>query len=232
MRLTLITAILASLTVQEARRSTADGVYSTGQADRGRGRYASTCQGCHAANLSGGVGSALKGDKFKSDWGGLPLTRLFERIRTMPPNAGAPQPEDAAIELLAHVLAENGFPPGETLSIDRLDDIRFQSGEQADAVPNFALVQVVGCVSAGKSNDWFLTNATAPIRTTNPESSPENERLRYASSRGDATFRILNAFPSPAQLDGHLAEAKGFLIRGAPDAINVTSLTGVAGSCK
>ena len=229
MRLTLIAAIVATLTVQEARRSTADGIYSADQADRGRERYASTCQGCHAADLTGGVGSALKGDKFKSDWGGLPLARLFERIRTMPPNAGAPQPEAAAIELLAHVLSENGFPPGETLSIGRLDDIRFQSGE---LVPNFALVQVVGCVKAGASNDWLLTNSTPPVRTTNPEPSPENERLRDATSRGDATFRLLNAFPSPAKLDGQRAEAKGFLIRGPPDAINVTSLTSVAESCK
>src|SRR5262245_33175349 len=137
MRLTLIAAILTGLAAQEARRSTADGVYSAGQAERGRGRYASTCQGCHAADLSGGVGSALKGDQFKSDWGGLPLARLFERIRTMPPN-GPPQPEDAAVELLAHVLASNGFPAGETLSIERLEVIRFQSGE---LVPNFALVQ-------------------------------------------------------------------------------------------
>ena len=64
----------------------------------------------------------------------------------MPPSAPAPQPEDAAVELLAHVLAANGFPPGETLSIERLDDIRFQSGERSDAVPDFALVQVFGCI--------------------------------------------------------------------------------------
>src|SRR5262245_12084158 len=111
MRLILIAAILTGLAVQEARRSTADGVYSAEQAERGRGRYASTCQSCHAADLSGGVGSALKGDQFKSAWSGLPLARLFERIRTMPPNSGVLQPEDAAVELLAHVLAVNGFPP-------------------------------------------------------------------------------------------------------------------------
>ncbi len=51
------------------------------------------------------------------------------------------------------------------------------------------------------------------------------------SSRGDAMFRLLNAFPSPAKLDGHRAEVKGFLIRGSSDAINVTALTSVASSC-
>ena len=77
----------------------------------------------------------------------------------------------------------------------------------------------------------FITSATAPVRTTNPEPSPEDERLRRAASRGDATFRLLNAFPSPANLDGHLAEVKGFLIRGSIDTINVTALTSVTSSC-
>ena len=172
MRVTVIAAILFSLNAQQAQRSTADGVYSPDQAERGRGRYAATCQGCHAADLSGGVGSALKGDQFKSDWGGLPLARLFERIRTMPPGAPAPQPEDAAVELLAHVLAANGFPPGETLSIERLDDIRFQSAERSDAVPDFALVQVFGCITSRTPGEWLITSATAPVRTTNPEPSP------------------------------------------------------------
>jgi mono/diheme cytochrome c family protein len=231
MRVTVIAAILFSLNAQQAQRSTADGVYAPAQAERGRARYGATCQGCHAADLSGGIGSALKGDQFKSDWGGLPLARLFERIRTMPPGAPAPQPEDAAVELLAHVLAANGFPPGETLSIERLDDIRFQSAERSDAVADFALVQVFGCITSRTPGEWLITSATTPVRTTNPEPSPEDERLRHAANRGDATFRLLNAFPSPAKLDGHLAEVKGFLIRGSIDTINVTALTSAAAAC-
>src|SRR5688572_23399912 len=119
MHLTLVVAILTGLTVLEAQRSTADGVYAPAQAERGRALYGTPCQMCHAADLSGGVGSALKGDQFRSDWGGLPRARLFERIRTMPPGAPAPQPEDATVELLAHLLAANGYPPGETLAIER-----------------------------------------------------------------------------------------------------------------
>jgi hypothetical protein len=132
------------------------------------------------------------------------------------------------VELLAHVLAANGFPTGETLSIGRLEDIRFQG----ELVPNFALVQVFGCVRASAATEWVVTRATAPVRTTNPEPSPEAERLRHTTSRGDATLRLMNAFPSPATLEGHLAEVKGFLIRGSTDAINVTALTSVAAECK
>jgi mono/diheme cytochrome c family protein len=229
MRLTAFAAILITLNAQPAQRSTADGVYDPAQAERGRALYGTNCQVCHAADLSGGVGSALKGDQFRSDWGGLPLARLFERIRTMPPGAPAPQPEDAAVELLAHVLAANGFPPGETLSIERLEEIQFQSGE---LVPNSGLVQVFGCIDSRAASEWLLTSATAPIRTTNPDPSPEEERLRHASSRGAATFRLMNAFPSPAKFAGHRAEIKGFLIRGSIDSINVTALTSVASACQ
>src|SRR5262245_47454461 len=78
MRMSVMALVLVVLDAQGAQQTTADGVFAADQAERGRGRYVSTCQGCHAADLSGGVGSALKGDQFKSDWGGLPLARLFE----------------------------------------------------------------------------------------------------------------------------------------------------------
>ena len=93
-------------------------------------------------------------------------------------------------------------------------------------------MQVFGCIESRTASEWLLTSATVPIRTTNPDPAPEEERLRHASSRGDATFRLLNAFPSPAKLDGHLAEVKGFLIRGSIDSINVTALTSVAAACQ
>jgi hypothetical protein len=180
--------------------------------------------------LSGGVGSALKGDQFKSDWSGLPLDRLFERIRTMPPGA-PPQSDEAAVELLAHVLAANGFPPGETLSIEMLEETRFQYGERSDTVPDFALVQIFGCVTSRAPGEWLLASATAPVRTRNPDPSPEDERQRHAGSRGDATFKLMNAFPNPSSLAGHHAEVKGFLIRGSIDSINVTALTSLRGTC-
>jgi mono/diheme cytochrome c family protein len=232
MRLTVVAVFFVALGARAAQRSTADGVYAPAQAERGRAVYGGSCQVCHAADLSGSVGSALKGDKFKSDWSGLPLARLFERIRTMPPGATAPQPEEAALELLAHVLSANGFPAGEPLSSDALEDIRFEAGERSDVVPDFALVQVFGCVASKAAGEWLLTGATAPVRTRNPESSPQDELQRHVPSRGDATFRLMNAYPGPATLAGHHVEVKGFLIRGAPDRINVTALTSVTSSCR
>jgi mono/diheme cytochrome c family protein len=232
MRVTVAAAvILISLNAQGAQRSTADGIYSLAQAERGRAVYGAACQGCHADDLSGGIGSALKGDQFQRDWGGLPLARLFERIRSMPPGTPEPQPEGAALELLARILEANGFPPGEPLSLEELEQSRFQTGERSDVVPNFALVQVFGCVTSRTPGEWLITGATAPVRTRNPEPSPEDERQRHAASGGDATFRLMNAYPSPASLLGHRAEAKGFLIRGSIQSLNVTALTSVASSC-
>jgi mono/diheme cytochrome c family protein len=224
MRLTLVLAWLAL--VAQARQTATGAVYSRAQAERGRARYDLTCQRCHAADLSGGAGSALKGETFLSDWQGLPLARLFERIRTMPPDA-SPPPADEALDILSYVLSVNGLPAGDPLSIERLEDVRLGAGSAT--VPDFALVQVLGCVASGTAGEWLVTRATAPVRTTNPEPSPTDEQPQGA--RGEATFRLLNAYPSPAKLAGQLVEVKGFLIRGAVDAINVTALTRRASVC-
>jgi mono/diheme cytochrome c family protein len=226
-----VAALLAGIAAHGAQQSTVDGIYSTDQAARGRARYETTCQGCHAADASGGVGSALKGEKFISDWSGLPLARLFERIRTMPPNAPAPQAEDAAMELLAYVLAVNSFPAGEPLRADGVERIRFTPQRGPDGVPDFALVQVFGCIRRGAAGEWLVTAATSPARTKDPDSSSNDEQTRAAALAGSGTFRLLNAFPSPERFQAHLVEVKGFLIRGAVDGINVTALSTVAPTC-
>ena len=230
MRSSVLVVTLAGLIAQDRQQSTTDGIYSPAQAERGRARYEATCQGCHAADLSGGVGSALRGDKFLSDWSGLPLARLFERIRTMPPNAQAPQTEEATADLLAYVLAANKFPSGEALHVDRVEHIRFATGDAPDAVPDFALVQVLGCIRRETADEWVVTAAQAAVRTRDPEPSAPDRR-REAHIRGTETFRLMNAYPKPDKLEGHLAEVKGFLIRGARNSINVTAITDVAPTC-
>jgi len=63
-----------------------DGVYTTGQAARGRERYEASCQRCHGADLTGGAGRSLTGVVFLRDWTGLTLDGLFERMQSMPPD--------------------------------------------------------------------------------------------------------------------------------------------------
>ena len=99
---------------QDATRSVWDGVYTAEQADRGQAAYLARCGSCHGALLSGGeVAPPLAGGDFLSNWNGLTLGDLFERIRTTMPadNPGKVSRETNA-EILAYILRVNQFPAG------------------------------------------------------------------------------------------------------------------------
>ncbi len=78
--------------------------------------YAQKCTGCHSPSLGeGGHGPALKGDYFRSTWGGQSARKLYGMvISTMPAdNPGSLSPADA-LALVAFILNSNGFPAGGT----------------------------------------------------------------------------------------------------------------------
>ncbi len=110
-----VAATLAAVVAgQEASVSVWDGVYTDSQAARGRELYAAHCTVCHGATL-GGVGEApaLTGPRFVSDFDGLTLGAVFERIRTtMPLDAPAGLQRAEYCDILAFVLQINGFPSG------------------------------------------------------------------------------------------------------------------------
>lgn len=109
-----------------------DGVYTDVQAARGAASYTEHCAVCHGASL-GGVGEApaLTGARFVSDFDGLSVGELFDRIRTtMPLNNAGGLSRDQYADILAFVLKSNGFPPGQTELYRRreyLDTIAFES---------------------------------------------------------------------------------------------------------
>ncbi len=230
---TLLTASILSLAAQGPIRSTTDGVYTAAQAERGRAHYGNICEPCHGAELRGGVGAALVGEAFVADWSGLGLDRLFDRVRTMPPNTIQRLGDEGSADVLAFLLSANGFPTGEEeLLPDATERIRMERSGAAEKVPDFALVQIVGCLARGVDREWIVTGATDPVRTKDPDASLGDERTRAASlPRRQHAFRLLNAYPGPEKLEGHTVEAKGFLIRGPADRINVTSLGSLAPSC-
>ena len=107
---------VASLAMaQETTSSVLDGVYSDAQADRGAGSFAQNCAVCHGPSL-GGVGEApaLVGAQFVSDFNGLTVGDLFERVRTTMPlnNPGGLSREQYA-DILAFLLKSNGYPAGQ-----------------------------------------------------------------------------------------------------------------------
>jgi mono/diheme cytochrome c family protein len=81
---------------------------------RGADAFAQSCALCHGASL-GGVGEApsLVGVQFISDFNGLTVGDLFERIRTtMPLNNPNGLSRDQYADVLAFLLKSNGYRAG------------------------------------------------------------------------------------------------------------------------
>ena len=95
-----------------ADQTIADGVYTGAQASRGEALYATHCADCHLADLSGKeMSPGLKGVAFRFRWADLTLFDLFDRVeRTMPQGAPATLPKSAYADIVAYLLAANGYP--------------------------------------------------------------------------------------------------------------------------
>ena len=111
----MIVVALASLCFAFASpHSVWDGVYSDEQARRGDELYHLRCASCHGDKLTGGESAPpLAGGQFLSNWNGLTLDVLFERIRvTMPSDNPAKVTRPAKADILAYILNVNRFPSG------------------------------------------------------------------------------------------------------------------------
>ncbi len=104
--------------------------YTAAEADAGADIYADTCSRCHAADLHGeidlgsggfGVVPPLIGPNFEGRWFTGNIDALFNVIsRTMPPTARGTLDDQTVAEIVAYILARNGFAPGPTeLPTDR-----------------------------------------------------------------------------------------------------------------
>jgi mono/diheme cytochrome c family protein len=93
-----------------------DGVYTAEQAKRGEAPYMQGCMRCHGQDLMGGeMAPALSDGQFRSNWDGVPVGELFERIRVSMPadNPGGMSRQQYA-DILAYVFFKGGFPAGTT----------------------------------------------------------------------------------------------------------------------
>jgi mono/diheme cytochrome c family protein len=106
--------IRADATQAAAAKSVWDGVYTVEQAKRGAGLYALHCSSCHGPGLMGGEAAPpLTGIEFASNWSGLTLGDLFERLRTsMPQDDPAKLSAQQKADILAHMLSVGMFPAG------------------------------------------------------------------------------------------------------------------------
>jgi mono/diheme cytochrome c family protein len=113
-------------------RSVWDGVYTEEQAKRGEEMYRRECASCHGDTLVGGGGAApLTGGAFLSNWNGLTVGDLFDRIRkTMPQGSLGKLTKQQDADILAYLLSFNKFPAGKTelqKQVEFLREIRFEA---------------------------------------------------------------------------------------------------------
>ncbi len=96
--------------------SVVDGVYTPEQARRGEQLYGQYCASCHGPALGGGeMAPALIGGDFQTDWIGLTLDDLFERIRvSMPQDQPGSLSRQQNADVLAFMLSAGKYPAGKT----------------------------------------------------------------------------------------------------------------------
>jgi S-disulfanyl-L-cysteine oxidoreductase SoxD len=216
-----------------ASRTVWDGVYNATQATRGEASYAAHCATCHRDDLSGYDG-LLRGRRFMEKYREASLHLLFDKTRTtMPRNAAGTLSDQTYVDIVAYVLKSNEFPTGaDELRLNDLSNVRLVGKGGAEPVPNFSLVQVVGCLGQ-RGDAWALTNATEPARTGNPRPTAEEAASSTAAPAGTATFGLMvSAAYAPGTHSGRVVEVRGFLIRRPDDdRINVTSIETVGATC-
>jgi cytochrome c5 len=113
-----------------ASRTVWDGVYTEEQAKRGEALYRQFCSLCHGEALLGReMASPLTGPAFNSNWNGVTLGDLMERMRvTMPQDRPGSLSRQHNADLLAYILSVSRFPGGKTelaRQTEILNTIRF-----------------------------------------------------------------------------------------------------------
>ena len=109
----LVSALWAQ---NDGMRSVWDGVFTKEQAQRGSDGYQQNCASCHGTSLTGGESAPpLTGGEFSSNWFGLTVGDLFDRIRTtMPADRPGRINREQNAEILSYILSMNQFPAGQT----------------------------------------------------------------------------------------------------------------------
>jgi len=99
---------------QDATRTVWDGVYNEEQAQRGRAVFLDQCSNCHGRDLEGAdMTPPLTGGAFMSNWDGLTLGDLADRIRvSMPLNSPGTLSRQQTVDVVAYILRFDQFPAG------------------------------------------------------------------------------------------------------------------------
>jgi mono/diheme cytochrome c family protein len=106
----------AAVALAQSPRSVWDGAFTEEQAKRGEAVSQKECVNCHGSGLSGGEEApALEGGAFLSNWNGLTVGDLFDRIRkSMPQDDPTRLTRQQDADVLAYILSLNRFPAGKS----------------------------------------------------------------------------------------------------------------------
>ena len=180
----------------------ATGAYAIDQAEQGKRVFEQNCANCHRTDLQGDRGPALVGDRFFSSWQAGPVGRLYAKIKeSMPPgNRNLNMTEQDYISLVSYILQSNAFPPHKDdnpLTAGMLEELVVPSrkGEKSLGPPNFALVQVVGCLAQGPDRQWRLTKGSQPALTMDAPFTPQELQDGQKTALGTDTFVLHSVAP-------------------------------------
>lgn len=236
--LVLLTVFIGQrLRAQEEGRTVADAVYTDAQAARGAAAYDSACGGCHRPDLGGNTGPALTAQRFARAFAGRDLKTLFTKVATtMPRNAPASLSDSVYLDIVAHILKENGFPAGTAeLTAERLGDVRVVAGRPKPPPPvtDFSYVEVVGCLMPGSADAWMLTNASEPVVAVVSGQGARTTNSSLDKPLGTQTFHLLDAMAyGPDSHKGQKMYVRGLLIRLATEQrMTISSMEMVAPTC-
>jgi mono/diheme cytochrome c family protein len=239
LRLKLVSIVclfaLAAVAAPPEGKNIWEGVYTDAQAARGEAVYSMQCSRCHRDDLSG-EGGILIGSHFMQEWSEDSLVGFYKALRrTMPANAPGSLSEPDYLAIVAYVLRKNEFPSGgKELTADAVPAIRVEGKDGPAPVPDFSLVEVVGCLSQQADGSWMVTNASEPVRTRDPKDSPAEALSTLKAKPGGAhTFTLLDfSGVQENPLKNQKVEVKGFLIRKpGDDRINPSSVLKVSPVC-
>lgn len=218
---------------QASRETVWGGVFTSAQAERGRGLYSEHCSECHGPALEGGEQKALSGDQFWSDWQETTVDYLLGRI-----SKNMPYSEDGAlagslgmpayVDIVAHLLNTNGFPAGaDSLTPASSRGIQILRKSGPSELPSNAFVHVVGCLAKGQGSDWTLTRGSRPVRILDGRPPDETAPL------GDREYTLKFVVTALDTHVGHRMSVSASLIgEGGRTGLNVRRISSVNAACR
>jgi mono/diheme cytochrome c family protein len=90
--------------------------FTAAQVDQGQASYRQNCQDCHGSSLDNGEfgGPPLKGSYFRGHWGSANVAVLYGFLSaTMPPDRPGALSPQTYTSLIAFILSNNGYTPGD-----------------------------------------------------------------------------------------------------------------------